>query len=139
MPKFFNDIDLNKNEIKSAVIQPLSSAPADPKVGQIYYNTTDNNLYRYNGTSWETYQGVITATGLLQADGSGNVSSVGTATASTVGIDVAPTQSSTNLITSGGVHAAISDFTPFWFGTREEYNQILEIDPTVCYCIEEGS
>lgn len=28
---------------------------------------------------------------------------------------------------------------PFWFGTRAEYNALSEIDPDVCYCIEEGT
>ena len=29
--------------------------------------------------------------------------------------------------------------TPFWFGTRAEYNALPEKDPNTCYCIEEGS
>ena len=27
----------------------------------------------------------------------------------------------------------------FWFGTRSEYNSLTYRDPTVCYCIEEGT
>lgn len=27
----------------------------------------------------------------------------------------------------------------FWFGTRTEYNSLPSIDPTICYCIEEGT
>ena len=30
-------------------------------------------------------------------------------------------------------------YTRFWFGTRAEYNALPEIDPAVCYCIEEGT
>ena len=27
----------------------------------------------------------------------------------------------------------------FWFGTRQEYNNLGIINPNICYCIEEGS
>ena len=30
----------------------LASAPGSPGVGQMYYNTTDNKLYYWNGTAW---------------------------------------------------------------------------------------
>ena len=50
--KFVTNVDLNKNELRNAVIQPLSTAPSNPKAGQIYYNSTDSFIYRYNGSSW---------------------------------------------------------------------------------------
>lgn len=46
------NLNLNQNEIQNAVIQPLAAAPANGRLGQIYYNSTDNFLYRYNGTAW---------------------------------------------------------------------------------------
>lgn len=45
------DLNLNKNELQNAVIQNLASAPASPKAGQIWYNTTDNLIYFHDGTS----------------------------------------------------------------------------------------
>ena len=59
MPKFLNDIDFSNNKAENMVIQPLSSAPANPKQGQVYFNTTDNNIYRFDGTKWVTYQEVL--------------------------------------------------------------------------------
>lgn len=53
MPKYLVPIDLNKNEIQNAVIQKLATAPSNPVKGLFYFNTTDNTLYVYNGTTWK--------------------------------------------------------------------------------------
>ena len=70
MPKFLNDVDFNKNQLQNTVIHPSATAPSNPKQGQIYFNTTDNNIYRYDGTQWVTYQNELdtAATGTISID-----------------------------------------------------------------------
>lgn len=58
--KYLHNIDLSKNELQNAVIQPLATAPASPKAGQIYYNTTDKMTYQWDGTEWKAI-GISTA------------------------------------------------------------------------------
>lgn len=50
--KYVVHADLQQNELQNAVIQNLASAPATPRVGQIYYNTATNTSYMWNGTAW---------------------------------------------------------------------------------------
>lgn len=48
--KYATHIDLSKNELQNAVIQPLSTPPSSPVEGQVYYNTVDQTAYiRTNG------------------------------------------------------------------------------------------
>ncbi len=57
--KFLVNLDLAKNQILNAAIQNLPSAPSAPVAGQIYYNTLDNRIYFFNGTTWTDMSGDI--------------------------------------------------------------------------------
>lgn len=76
--KYLTSINLLSNELQNAVIQPLSTAPTSPKEGQIYYNSADKFIYRYNGTAWGPVgvvynQGSTTGAVITGLDGTGNV------------------------------------------------------------------
>lgn len=49
---YFNNINLNHNELQKAVIHPLATEPTTAKQGQMYFNTVDKKLYYYDSTKW---------------------------------------------------------------------------------------
>jgi len=51
--KFLTPIDLNRLELQNVRIQNLSDNPANPVLGQLYYNTVSNELRVYTGSSWD--------------------------------------------------------------------------------------
>jgi hypothetical protein len=61
--KFLTSIDLSKNELQNAAIQTLATPPAAPVEGQIYFNSADDTLYYWDGTSWVAAKGSAPALG----------------------------------------------------------------------------
>jgi hypothetical protein len=49
--KYLSNIDLLQNELQNARIQNLGTNPANPKKGQIYFNTASDELLIYNGAA----------------------------------------------------------------------------------------
>jgi hypothetical protein len=76
---FYNNVNLNKNELQNAVIQTLSSDPGTPSTGQIYFNTNTDKLRIYDGASWLDMpsSGTITNAFTTMTDGSVNAVSSG--------------------------------------------------------------
>lgn len=58
MPKILSNADFFKNEVKSIVIDKLTDDPSNPVAGQMYFNTSDNILFGYNGNEWKNLMAV---------------------------------------------------------------------------------
>lgn len=69
---YLSNIDLNQNQLQNPVIHVLASAPSSPTAGQMYYNSTQNRMYFYDGSSF--------------IDASGDIKSVQTSTSSQISI-----------------------------------------------------
>jgi hypothetical protein len=50
--QFLANINLLQNQLQNATIQNLAFAPSSPTAGQIYYDTGDQTIYFWDGTSW---------------------------------------------------------------------------------------
>lgn len=87
---FLDNINLSTNELQNAVVQPLTTAPANPKVGQIYYNSVSKKLMQFDGSDWMTVGMVVNDTtagdGIITVDGVNmTVYTLPIATATTLG------------------------------------------------------
>ena len=88
--KYLTHINLNQNQLQNAVIHPLGTAPSGPTEGQIYYNSSDNLVYYYDGTSFKSFSGDIesittsTANQLLITNETGPIPSLAIVTGTVV-------------------------------------------------------
>lgn len=82
MPTFYGAIDLTKNELRNAVVQNVGSAPGTPVKGQIYMDSTLNNLYFYDGSAWVSTRsaGALTPAASVTTSAVGDAATVGVST-----------------------------------------------------------
>ncbi len=63
MPKFLNNIDLQKNELQNAVIQVITSSnPSNPKLGQIFFDGDVNQIKVCTNASGPVWEGLAMET-----------------------------------------------------------------------------
>ena len=63
MPKFLNNIDLQKNELQNAVIQVITSSdPSSPKLGQIFFDGDVNQIKVCTNASGPVWEGLAMET-----------------------------------------------------------------------------
>ena len=104
--------NFNKTELRSAVLERLSSAPGSPVQGQQYFDTTLNKQGVYNGASWD-YAG---SGGVTSVSGTAPIVSSG---GSTPAISVTPASGSA----AGSMSSA--DFTKLANATNANTNSAI--------------
>lgn len=62
--KILVNYDFNQNQILNVALQVLASAPGTPVIGQVYYNSTSNKFFGWNGTAWIDLSNLVGATDL---------------------------------------------------------------------------
>src|SRR5262245_2194173 len=97
-------LDLAKNELRQAVVQNLASAPSSPVKGQLYFDTSGNVLYFYNGTAW------VSASGGTPPDATTSTKGMVQLAGDLAGTAASP-QIAAGVITDADVNAANKDGT----------------------------
>ena len=116
--KYLNNVDLTKNELQNAVIQVLATAPSGPVEGQVYYDSTDDVIKFYDGTSWVSAGGdlteITTATTdqLTITDGQGPIPNIDivTGAVTNAGVELATGDQIYDFVTTG-INARIQNVT----------------------------
>ncbi len=88
--KYLTGINLNRNELQNAIIQPLASAPSSPLAGLVYFDTTLDKFGVYDGTQW-VYMGDFDGSNYVDLTTNQSVGGVKTFTSFPVTPSSAPT------------------------------------------------
>lgn len=105
---FITNAEFKGNSIKNAVIDSttaivnLSAAPASPIAGTQYFNTTDNTLYYYNGTSWISWISSVLAIDMQNIGTGQGIYAGNTTTTTTKTFKLRSILGSTNISISSG-------------------------------------
>jgi hypothetical protein len=59
MPVIYGAVDLARNELRNAVVQNLGAAPSSPTKGLLWFDSTNNILKWYDGTTWQSAIGGV--------------------------------------------------------------------------------
>lgn len=102
MPALGAPLDFAKYEGRNLRAHQLGAAPSSPVTGQLYYNTGDNTLYFYNGTTW------VAASGGTPADATAGTKGVIQLAGDLAGTAASP-QIAAGVITDVDVAAANKD------------------------------
>lgn len=80
MPSVYGAIDLLQNELRQARVQNLASAPSSPVAGQLWYDSANNILKWWNGSTWIPAQsgGSLTPASTVTTQAVGDAPVVGT-------------------------------------------------------------
>jgi hypothetical protein len=108
---YLSSINLNQNQLLNARIHNLPSAPDSPVAGQMYYNTTFNRLFVYDGGSWIPASGEY----IHPNDGGGSISTplTGASVISAITVNSLGhvTSTATRALTPADIGAATSTHT----------------------------
>ena len=66
MPKFKTDIDLQLNQLLSAVMHNLPTQPSTPVEGQMYFDSAKKSAMIWNGTKWAVWGDASAVTQIKQ-------------------------------------------------------------------------
>lgn len=99
MARYLSNINLSNNQLQNAALHPTATAPSSPVEGQVYFNTSSDKLFVYDGASWVDVSGDITSitagAGLTGTGTSGDI----TLALTTTGVTAASYGSSTEIPT----------------------------------------
>lgn len=118
--KYFSNLDLNQNQIKSAVLETTTSAGvASPGNGQIIFDTGSNVLKYYDGATWQSPVGRFEGTVVYKGSIAHNAASPGTVTNG----DIYAFSSAGVATNYGGATVQIGDFVVY-DGNAEDWTVI---------------